>query len=79
MLTTPPAFLRRILCEGCVAWCAIALAVLGRWLLTPLVGDAVPLLSFFPAIFIVAWWGGMRPTIWALLAFLLVIQVPALL
>ena len=36
-------------------------------LLDPLFGERVPFITFFPALFVVAWWGGFRPTLFATL------------
>jgi signal transduction histidine kinase/ActR/RegA family two-component response regulator len=48
---------------------AAVLAVLAawgaRWLLSPMIGDRVPFITFFPMVFFVAWWGGFRPTLFA--------------
>jgi signal transduction histidine kinase/ActR/RegA family two-component response regulator len=42
------------------------LAAWGTWiLLSPVIGDRVPFITFFPMIFLVAWWGGFRPTLFA--------------
>ena len=38
-----------------------------RLLLAPLFGERVPFITFFPAVFAVAWWGGFRPTLFATL------------
>src|SRR5687767_15961357 len=47
------------------------LCVLAAWgsrlLLVPFVGDRVPFITFFPAVFALAWWGGWRPTLLATL------------
>lgn len=39
---------------------AIVLAVLLRWLLDPLMGDTLPLVTLFGAVAAAAWWGGYR-------------------
>ncbi len=59
------------------------LAVLAAWicrvvLLIPLVGDRLPFISFFPMAFVVAWWGGFRPTLFATLFSILVLAYPIL-
>jgi PAS domain S-box-containing protein len=45
------------------------LAVLAAWgtrlLFAPLIGERVPFITFFPMAFVVAWWGGIRPTVLA--------------
>jgi PAS domain S-box-containing protein len=49
------------------SFAAAMLAVLAAWgshvLLEPLAGELVPFVTFFPAAFAVAWWGGWRPTL----------------
>jgi len=42
---------------------AIVLAVLLRWLLDPLMGDALPLVTLFGAVAAAVWWGGYRVAI----------------
>lgn len=42
---------------------AIVLAVLLRWLLDPLMGDALPLVTLFGAVAAAMWWGGYRVAI----------------
>ncbi len=39
-----------------------------RWLLTPLLGDQFPFITFFPAVFLAAWLGGLGPTLFATIA-----------
>ena len=56
-----PSILKSIVAAGL----AVAAAWGSRLLLGPLVGDQVPFLTFFPAIFAAAWWGGWRPTLLA--------------
>src|SRR3954471_19093858 len=36
-----------------------------RWLLAPLFSERVPFITFFPMVFVLAWWGGFRPTFYA--------------
>src|SRR4051794_26470721 len=36
-----------------------------RWLLTPIFSDRVPFITFFPIMFVLAWWGGFWPTFYA--------------
>src|SRR5262245_24047243 len=50
-----------------VAVLAVLLAWGARMLLDPVFGERVPLITFFPALFVVAWWGGFRPTLFATL------------
>jgi signal transduction histidine kinase/ActR/RegA family two-component response regulator len=38
-----------------------------RWLLTPMFSDRVPFITFFPIVFLLAWWGGFWPTFYAAL------------
>jgi PAS domain S-box-containing protein len=56
---------------------AAVVAVLAAWgnrvLLEPLVDERVPFITFFPAAFALAWWGGWRPTLIAA-----VLSVPVL-
>src|SRR4026207_2577978 len=40
---------------------ALAVAVLLRWLLDPLMGDALPLVTLFGAVAAAVWMGGYRP------------------
>ena len=42
---------------------ALAAAVLLRWLLDPLMGDALPLVTLFGAVAVAVWVGGYRPAI----------------
>src|SRR5438046_2277076 len=51
---------------------ALAAAVLGvlaawgtRWLMSPMVGDGLPFITFFPMVFVLAFWGGFWPTLYA--------------
>jgi PAS domain S-box-containing protein len=50
---------------------AAIVAVLAAWgvrlLLGPLIGERIPFVTFFPAIFAIAWWGGFRTTLFATL------------
>jgi PAS domain S-box-containing protein len=39
---------------------AVVLAILLRWLLDPLMGDALPLVTLFGAVAAAVWWGGYR-------------------
>jgi signal transduction histidine kinase/ActR/RegA family two-component response regulator len=36
-----------------------------RWLLTSVFSDRVPFITFFPIMFVLAWWGGFWPTFYA--------------
>jgi len=36
-----------------------------RYLLAPLLGDRLPFITFFPIVFVLAWWGGFWPTFYA--------------
>ena len=42
---------------------ALALAVLVRWLLDPLMGDTLPLVTLFGAVAAGVWVGGYRPAV----------------
>ncbi|HET6837586.1 MAG TPA: PAS domain S-box protein [Gemmatimonadales bacterium] len=54
-------------------------AVLGmagvRWLLTPLLGEALPFITFFPAVFLASWYGGLRPALFATFASALLVAL----
>jgi two-component system cell cycle sensor histidine kinase/response regulator CckA len=39
-----------------------------RWLLTPLLDDQFPFITFFPAVFLAAWFGGLGPALFATVA-----------
>ena len=45
------------------ALAAVFLAWGCRWLFAPVLGAGVPFITFFPAMFALAWWGGFRPTL----------------
>jgi K+-sensing histidine kinase KdpD len=53
------------------------LAVLAAWgarvIFAPILGDRVPFITFFPMAFVVAWWGGFRPTLLATVLSVLVL------
>ncbi len=53
--------LRAVLLRYGVAVAAAGLAILGRGLFSPLWGAKFPLLTFYPAIALVAWYGGFGP------------------
>jgi PAS domain S-box-containing protein len=44
-----------------VAVAAVALATLIRWMLVPLWGSRLPFITFFPAVMVAAWLGGLGP------------------
>ena len=44
----------------------VALAVLARRLLAPILSDRQPFPTFYVSVTAVAWWGGLRPTLFAL-------------
>ena len=46
-----------------IALAALVAAVLLRWLLDPLMGDALPLVTLFGAVAAAAWVGGYRPAV----------------
>jgi PAS domain S-box-containing protein len=39
-----------------------------RWLLAPLLGESLPFITFFPAVFLAAWRGGLGPALFATIA-----------
>lgn len=41
----------------------VLLAWAAQWLLRSYLNDRVPFITFFPAMFVLAWWGGFRPTL----------------
>src|ERR1700682_96338 len=57
MNETPRA---RLVAYG-MAVLAPAVSLLVRWPLWPVLGDAVPHMTFFPAVMIAAYFGGFRP------------------
>src|SRR6266542_3925716 len=46
-----------------VAVAALAAAVLLRWLLDPVLGDYLPLVTLFGAVAVAVWFGGYRPAL----------------
>jgi PAS domain S-box-containing protein len=50
-----------------IAIVATAVTVAVRWLLRPVLGDAVPHMAFFPAVLVAAYYGGFRPGLLATL------------
>lgn len=44
---------------------AVAVAAVVRWLLEPLFGDSLPLLTFYVSVAVTAWYGGWRPALLA--------------
>src|SRR5262245_43854399 len=60
-----------------VAFVAAVVGVLIAWglrlAMAPWVGDRLPFVSFFPMIFVLAWWGGLWPTLYATLLGVLVL------
>src|SRR5438067_503622 len=60
------------------ALAAAALGVLAawgaHWLMSPLLNDHVPFITFFPMVFVLAWWGGFWPTLYAAILGSLVID-----
>src|SRR3712207_3523615 len=44
-----------------VAALAVAAALLARFLLDPLLGDHLPFVTFFVAVAVATWFGGLRP------------------
>src|SRR5688572_22605792 len=54
-----------------VACCCVMAAFGIRFSLTPVIGDKIPFLLFVPASLLVAWYGGLRPAVFVLIAGLL--------
>ncbi|HEX6433667.1 MAG TPA: PAS domain S-box protein, partial [Gemmatimonadales bacterium] len=54
-------------------------AVLGmagvRWLLAPLLGEGLPFITFFPAVFLASWYGGLGPALFATFASALIVSL----
>src|SRR5262245_44616861 len=44
-----------------VALAIVAVATVVRWLLAPALGENVPYVTYFPAVALAAWWGGLGP------------------
>jgi two-component system cell cycle sensor histidine kinase/response regulator CckA len=44
---------------------AVAVAALARMLLQPILGYGLPFITFFAAVFLIAWWLGLRPALLA--------------
>ncbi len=63
----------RITTELVVAILSVSAAWGARALLAPLIGERVPFITFFPAVFVIAWWGGIRPTVFATVLSVLVL------
>ncbi|MGE3807144.1 MAG: PAS domain S-box protein, partial [Gemmataceae bacterium] len=61
-MTTPDSKLR----DYGVGVTAVALAFVIRWLLTPVLGSDLPYPTFFLAVMLTAWVGGLRPALLAL-------------
>ena len=51
-----------------VALLAVVVATLARWLLDPALNDHLPYVTYFAAIAFVAWWCGLGPSLFALVA-----------
>ncbi len=49
-----------------LAVAAVAVATVVRWLLGPLFGDSLPFLTFYIAVAVIAWYGGLRPALLAI-------------
>jgi PAS domain S-box-containing protein len=62
-----------IIVEIVVATLAVLAAWGTRWALSPVLVDRVPFITFFPMLFALAWWGGLRPTLGATLLSVLVL------
>jgi PAS domain S-box-containing protein len=66
--TSPAERLRRPLETYGVAASSVALVVLMRLLLDPILGDRFVLLPFFPAVAVAVWFGGVGPGLFAIVA-----------
>src|SRR5205807_3130611 len=49
-----------------VAIAGVVVAALARWALDPLVRDQIPYLTFFAAVVVAAWYGGLGPALVAM-------------
>ncbi len=54
-------YTRRLVPGYVVAVLAVAGATLLRWLFDPLLGDHLPFVTFFVAVVVASWYGGLRP------------------
>jgi PAS domain S-box-containing protein len=54
---------RRRLYSYLLACTAVLAMALLRWALTPLLGETLPYITFFPAVFFAAWYGGAGPAL----------------
>ena len=68
----------RIALEMGAAILAVLLAWAARSILAPLVGQSVPFITFFPMMFLLAWWGGFRATLFGLVLSSLVLDLAIL-
>ena len=57
---------RPLLVRYAAAALFVALALLARWLLDPVLSDRQPFPTFYISLTAAAWWGGLRPTLLAL-------------
>ena len=55
--------MRRVLLNYVIAIVAVTAAVLLRWLLDPLIGNDLPLVTLFGAVAVAVWVGGAGPAI----------------
>jgi K+-sensing histidine kinase KdpD len=44
---------------------AVLVMAAARWLLNPVLGEQLPFITFFPALFLAAWSGGLVPALFA--------------
>ncbi|HYF39625.1 MAG TPA: PAS domain S-box protein, partial [Gemmatimonadales bacterium] len=58
-----------------VAAAAVAAMTLVRWLLAPQLGEALPFITFFPAVLLASWFGGLGPALFATITSALVVFV----
>lgn len=56
---------QKFLIEFAIAVLAVLTAWMVRLLLSPILVESVPFITFFPAVFAVAWWGGLRAAVLA--------------
>src|SRR4029450_11765290 len=53
--------------EFAAALLAVALAWALRLVLEPALAHSAPFITFFPMMFLLAWWGGFRPTLFGVI------------
>ncbi|HEU4681443.1 MAG TPA: PAS domain S-box protein, partial [Gemmatimonadales bacterium] len=65
---SPPESSRNRLTPHLIALAAVALMTALRLLLSPVIGGELPFITFFPAVFFAAWYGGLGPALTATLS-----------